>query len=58
MVLATMLALGFGFWAVRDYSISNNLTHLVLGLGSFVASGGMVGYLFWFLTKMKRVGMS
>ena len=56
IILATGLALGFGFWALRDYSASKNFTHLVLGMGSFVGAGVLVGYLVWFLVKMRKLG--
>jgi hypothetical protein len=56
IILATGLAVGFGFWALRDYSASKNLTYLILGISSFVIGAALVGYLFWFVVKMKKVG--
>lgn len=56
IVLATLLTLGLGYWAVRDYEASKNFTNLSLGIGSFLGTGVLVGYLVWFLAKMKKVG--
>lgn len=56
IVLSILLALGFGIWAVRNFESSRNLVTLVLGAGSFVGSLVLTGYLFWFVSKMKKVG--
>ena len=55
IVLAILLALGFGVWGIRDYSVSKNLVNLWMGIGSFVGGGVLVGYLFWFIYKMRRI---
>lgn len=56
IVLAEALAWGFGIWAVRDYSASRNLVNLSLGIGSIAGAVALIGYLFWFLQKMRKVG--
>jgi hypothetical protein len=56
IVLSTLLALGFGVWAVNDFGRSGSWFHLVLGVGSFIASGALVWYGLWFLRKLKHVG--
>ena len=55
ILLATALAAGFGYWAVRDYSLSGNSVNLYLGIGSFALGAALIVYLFWFLSKMKKV---
>ena len=58
IVLSILLAIGFGVWAVRNFESSRNVTTLALGVGSLVGSILLMGYLFWFVSKMKRVGSS
>ena len=58
IVLSIFFTLGFGCWGVRDYGLSKNAVNLWLGIGSFTGGGVLIGYLFWFLPKMKRVGSS
>ena len=55
IVLSTLLAVGFGVWAVDDFGRSGSMVHLALGVGSFIASGALVGYGIWFLRKLKHV---
>ena len=56
IVLSIFLAIGFGGWAVRDYGVTQNAVNLWMGIGSFIGGIALVGYLVWFLSKMKRVG--
>jgi hypothetical protein len=56
ITVSTLLALGFGFWAVDDFGRSGSWVHLALGVGSFVAGVALVRYGFWFLRKLKNVG--
>ena len=56
IILSTLLALALGVWAVDDFNRSGSLLHLALGVGSFIASGGLVWYGIWFLRKLKNVG--
>lgn len=56
IVAATALAVGFGFWGLRNYSRPGEGLNLFLGAGSFLAAVALVIYLFWFLSEMKKVG--
>ena len=56
ILLSIFLAFGFGWWAVRDYSVTQNAVNLWMGIGSFFGGIALAGYLVWFLSKMKRVG--
>ena len=56
IVLSTALAVGFGAWAIRDFTQSGNWIHLALGVGSFLGSVVLVRYGVWFLRKLKHVG--
>ena len=56
IVVSTALCVGFGVWAVDDFGRSGSGVHLALGVGSFIASGGLVWYGVWFLRKLKGVG--
>ena len=58
IILSILLALGFGVWAVRDFVFTKNLMNLGMGAFSFLGGVVLIGYLFWFLSKMKRVGDS
>ncbi len=53
--LASLLTLGFGYWAIRDYFSSKNFLHLLLGIGSFIGTGILTTYLVWFIAKMRKV---
>ncbi len=55
IVLSTALAIGFGVWATRNFAQSGSWVHLMLGVGSFIASVGLVWYGVWFLRKLKNV---
>ncbi len=56
IILSTLLAVAFGVWAVDDFGQSGSRLNLSLGIGSFIASGGLVWYGIWFLRKLKHVG--
>jgi hypothetical protein len=55
IILSTLLALGFGVWAVDDFGRSGSGLVLTLGVGSFIASGALMWYGAWFLRKLKHV---
>lgn len=52
--LSVILALGFGVWGIRDYTLSGNTGNLSLGLASLVSSAGIIFYLVWFLRKIRQ----
>ena len=55
VTLATLLAAGFGAWAVRDYRANGDTSSLVIGIASLVGSVALVSYGRWFLHKLKGV---
>lgn len=55
VMVSTLLALGFGAWAIRDYRLHQEMPSLVLGLGSLLGSVALVAYGRWFLRKLKGV---
>lgn len=55
ILLATALALGFGFWGVRQPGAAGHTINFYLALGSFALGAGLVIYLFWFLSKMRKL---
>lgn len=50
-----VLALGFGFWAIRHYRASHDVVALVCGVGSLVGAGVSIVYGRWFLKKLAGV---
>ncbi len=54
IALSTLVALGFGAWAVDDFGRSGSWVNLTLGVGSFIGSGVLVWYGVWFLRKLKH----
>ncbi len=56
IVVSIALCVGFGVWATQDFARSGSWVHLMLGVGSFIASVGLVWYGVWFLRKLKGVG--
>lgn len=55
ILLAAALAVGFGFWGVRQPQTAGHTINFYLGLGSFALGLGLAIYLFWFLSKMKKI---
>jgi hypothetical protein len=56
IVVSIALCVGFGVWATQDFARSGSWVQLMLGVGSFIASVGLVWYGVWFLRKLKGVG--
>ena len=56
IIVSTILAVGFGIWAIRDYRARSESASLVVGAGSLLAALALVWYGRWFLRKLKRVG--
>ena len=54
IAVSTLLCVGFGAWAIRDFSQSGNGLHVALGVGAILASGLLVRYGVWFLRKLKN----
>ena len=55
VVICVLFTLGFGAWAVADYSRAGSNGSLVLAIGSFIAAAALVWYGLWFLRKLKNV---
>ena len=55
IVVSVLCALGFGGWAVADYTRTGRGSLLVLGVLGFAAAVVLIGYGLWFLRKLKNV---
>jgi hypothetical protein len=55
IVISTVTAVGFGAWAVWDYTRTGQGGTLVLGILGFLAGAALVVYGLWFLRKLKDV---
>jgi len=58
VVLSVITTLGFGIWALREYTRLNAPGALVMGIVSLVVSVALVIYGIKFLQKLKREGIS
>jgi len=56
VMVSTILAVGFGAWAIRDYQERGEPVSLVVGVGSLIGAVVLIGYGRWFLRKLKGVG--
>lgn len=55
VTVSTILCVGVGFWAMREYFLRHELGSLVFGLGSLGGAIGLVVYGRWFLKKLKGI---
>ena len=55
IVLSILFSLVFGIWAVVNYSSSDKMAELILGITSLFGSVGMSIYLYFFLKKFKHI---
>jgi len=55
IVLSILFSLVFGIWAVVNYSSSDKMEELILGIISLLGSVGMSIYLYFFLKKFKHI---
>jgi len=55
IVVSVLCALGFGAWAVADYSRTGRGSLLALGVLGFAAAAVLIWYGLWFLRKLKNV---
>jgi hypothetical protein len=53
--IALVITAGFGYWALRDFSLSRSLLMAVLGAVSLLCTIGLAFYLFWFIRKAKTL---
>ena len=56
IVASTLLAFGFGAWALNSYSDGRQVQDLVMGVISSVAGVGLICYGVYFLKKSKNIG--
>ena len=55
VTVSTVLAVGFGVWAIRQYTRHGDAGALVIGILSLLGAGVMLVYGRWFLRKLKGV---
>ena len=55
VIVSTLCALGFGAWAVAEYTRTGHGSVLALGIAGFAAAVALVWYGLWFLRKLKNV---
>lgn len=55
VMVSIILCLGFGVWGIREYRMTQDVSVLVAGIGSLVASVVLALYGRWFLRKLKGV---
>ena len=53
--ISTLFAIGFGWWAIREYSVHHEMMSLIFGSASLVGAVALVIYGRWFLRKLKGV---
>lgn len=53
VTLSTLLAVGFGVWAIAESARDGRSGTLALGIGSLVAAVLLIVYGIWFLRKLK-----
>lgn len=55
IVAATLLAFGFGGWAIYQNQLESNTTFLILGILSLITGVGLIVYGRRFLQKLKHI---
>ena len=55
VVFSTILAIGFGWWAIRDYQRTGEAASMVFGVLSLCGAVSLLVYGRWFLRKLKHV---
>ena len=55
VVVCTLLALGFGIWAIRLYQSQGDVSAMVCGVLSLCGAVSLVVYGRWFRKKLKNV---
>lgn len=53
--VCTLLAVGFGAWGIREYTVTGQADTLIAGIGSLVGAVVLVIYGVWFLKKLRGV---
>lgn len=55
VTVCVILALGFGGWAIQQWTQRHELASLIAGIGSLLGAAAMVVYGRWFLRKLQGV---
>ncbi len=55
VVVSSLLAFGFGAWALNQYLTSGGTANLAYGIGSLLAGIGLIVYGVIFLKKLKHI---
>ena len=55
VTMTTILCVGVGVWAIRDYQSAGDIAALALGIGSLLGSLVLAWYGRWFLRKLKNI---
>lgn len=55
VTVSTILAVGFGVWAIREYFARGDTIALMIGIGALVGAVVLLFYGRWFLQKLKGV---
>lgn len=56
VIVSTLLSLGVGFWAIRDFRLGGaGVSSLIIGLGCLAGAVGLIVYGRWFLHKLQDV---
>lgn len=53
VTISTILAIGFGLWAIREFTINHETVSLIFGSASLLGAVALVIYGRWFLRKLK-----
>lgn len=56
VTVSTLLAFGFGGWALNQYFIGAEWYYLALGVGGLAGGAGLLIYGRYFLKKLKDIG--
>lgn len=57
VIVSTMLAVGVGIWAIREYQVTGEAGALAFGAASLAGAVSLVVYGRWFLRKLRGVSM-
>ena len=55
VTVSTILAVGFGIWAIRNHNTNGDRLSPVIGVGSLTIALGLIFYDRWFINKLKGV---
>jgi len=53
IVCSIIVTIGFGYWAMSNFSQHHAPAYLWTGITAFIAAGGLIVYEYFFLKKVK-----